>query len=157
MVDILIKNRFLEFVKNESVAVISTVSAQNQPMSATIYFSVDIDLNFYFMTKSFTRKYKNIENNNQVSLVVGTENVPVTAQIQGSAVKLVDEGEIKVRLAELKKVIDKNKFIGPLFEIVANENADHNEIILFKIKPSWIRWLDLREGAEKNEFIQILP
>ena len=153
MVDEIIYNKFFDFLKSNPVAVLSTVSPTQEPMAATIFFSVDNKLNFYFMTKSFTRKFNNIEQNNKVSLVVGTGNVPVTAQIQGKAEKIVDPEELKTRLDELKNVFTKNEFVGPLFEIVGEEN----EIIIFKITPSWIRWLDLREGGDNNEFIQILP
>ena len=157
MADIVIKNKFLTFLRSKSVGVISTVSSSNQPMSATIYFSVDKDLNFYFMTKSFTRKYQNLLHNNQVALLVGTENIPTIAQIQGTAEKIVNKEEFALHFKELKDILSSNEFVGPLFEIVKNAEGEQNEIYLFKIIPSWIRWLDLREGVDHNDFIQILP
>jgi general stress protein 26 len=153
MIDEVVKTKFLNFLKSKSVAVISTVSETCKPESATIYFAVDDDFTFYFMTKSFTRKYKNLEKNPEVSLVVGTENVPVTVQIQGRAERIEDEIEIDKRLEQLRATFTKNDFVGPLFELV----GEKNEVLLFKITPSWIRWLDMREGTDHNEFLQVLP
>lgn len=157
MTDEINKNKFLDFLKSKNVAVISTVSEANQPMSATIYYVVDNDFNFYFMTKSFTRKFRNLKHNKEVALAVGTENTPVTAQIQGTAEQITDIKEFEERFKEMTKILQENKYVGPLFEIVANEDADHNEIMLFKVTPTWIRWLDLREDLNNNNFVQILP
>jgi len=151
--DEILKGKFLTFLKNKQVAVISTVSETNQPESATIFYAVDDDLTFYFTTKSFTRKYKNLEHNHEVSLVIGTENVPVTVQIQGRAEQIQDDIEASQRLTQLRDVFTKNEFVGPLFEMV----GEKNELILYKITPTWIRWLDMREGTDHNEFIQVLP
>jgi general stress protein 26 len=153
MVDEVTKGKFLTFLKSKPVAVISTVSETQQPESATIYYAVDDDLTFYFTTKSFTRKYKNLEHNQEVSLVVGAENIPVTAQIQGRAERIQDDIEIDKRLTQLREVFTKNNFVGPLFELV----GEKNELFLFKITPTWIRWLDMREGTDHNEFLQVLP
>src|SRR5688572_25007525 len=104
-----LKIKFTEFLRDRSIAVISTVSESGQPMAATIYFTSDENFNFFFMTKNFSRKYKNLETNPLVALVVGAENEPVTVQIQGKAEKITDAEEFRKRLDELEKVLFKNE------------------------------------------------
>lgn len=146
---------FMEFLKSKSVAVISTVGVDGQPESATIYFVVGENFTFYFMTKNFSRKYANLEKNPKIALVVGSENVPVTAQIQGTAAKITDEKEFDRRLEMLKQNFLKNEYVAPLFQI----SPEKNELVIYKITPAWIRWLDLRseKGKVDGGFVQILP
>ena len=154
MVDLNLKDRFLAFVKSKKVAVLSTVSSSNQPMSATIYFVIDDDLNFYFMTKASTRKYKNLQTNKEVSLVIGTDNVPITVQVQGKAERIEDHDEFARWTDRLKNIFFDNKFIAPIFQL---ETDEQNEVLIHKITPSWIRWLDMTDENEHKGFIQILP
>jgi general stress protein 26 len=146
---------FMDFLKSKKVAVISTVSSDGKPESATIYFIVSENFTFYFMTKSFTRKYANLQHNPQVALVVGADNEPVTAQIQGMVTQVTDQKEFLERLDLLRKNFFENEFVAPLYQLA----PERNDIVIFKITPSWIRWLDLRREKNKIDsgFVQILP
>jgi len=145
----------MQFLRSNSVAVISTVASDGQPESATIYFVVNGKFTFYFMTKNFSRKYTNLETNPKVALVIGTENEPVTAQIQGTAEKITDPKEFDKAMSLLEQNFLKNEFVAPLFQL----SPEKNDIIIYRITPSWMRWLDLRSDKEKvdGDFIQIIP
>jgi len=147
------QTEFMEYLRSKSIAVISTVSPNGQPMSATIYFAVDENFNFYFSTKHFTRKHTNLEHNHEVALVIGTGNEPATAQIQGTAEKITDPKEFELKMALMEKVLFKNDYVAPLFQM----QSDKNEIELYKITPTWIRWFDFRGEKADGGFIQILP
>jgi len=149
MVDAETKQKFLEYLKKNKAAVLSTVSPDNQPMSAIIYFIVDNNFNFYFMSKN-TRKVQNIESNNKVALLIGTENAPVTAQIHGEAGRIEGGVEFDKKRDELIQALLPNKFSPPIFEV---EGVD---IYIYKITPTWIRWFDLRYKEDRG-FKQILP
>lgn len=152
MVDFATKTTFLEFVREKHTAVIATVSYTGKPTAATIYFYMDEDLNFYFMTKKFARKFENLQNDHNVALVIGIDNEPATAQIEGIASQITDEKEFSVRLNQLQEKFFENDYVAPLFQL----SSDKNEIILYKITPNWIRWLDLRGDNQDGEFVQIL-
>jgi general stress protein 26 len=156
MVDSKTQIDFMEFLRSKLVAVLSTVAPDGQPESATIYFNVGENYSIYFMTKNFSEKYKNLESNPKVALVVGTENEPVTAQIQGIAEKITDPKEIDLRLKELMQRFLRNDYVAPLFQM---SPPDKNKVVVYKITPFWIRWLDLRSEKEKvdGDFAQILP
>lgn len=150
VVDSITKNRFLEFLRSNKIAVISTVSSTYQPWSATIYFTVDDDLNFYFMSKK-GRKTQNIASNKEVSLVIGTENIAITAQIQGQAERIINNDEYSEIRKKMVELLSQNSFIPPIFRF--NEADIH----IYKVKPSFIQWLDLREKETNVNFIRILP
>lgn len=152
MVDPIYKTKLMEFLRSKMIAVISTISSEEKPESATIYYDVDENFNFYFMTKIFTRKYANLEKNTEVALVIGTENEPITAQIQGKAKLITDNEEYNLKMEQLEKRFLKNEYVAPLFQL----NSGENKVVLFKVTPTWIRWLDLRGENINGNFIQIL-
>lgn len=147
------KTQLLEFINGKSIAVVSTVTPQNKPMSATVYFVVDDNLNFYFTTKTFSRKYRNILENPNVSMVVGTDNEPVTAQIEGVAQKINDKSEFDRFFVKFHEIFSKNSYVAPIFQLSPVDNT----LVMFKITPNFIRWLDLRGDKVDNDFVQIIP
>lgn len=153
MANLVEETQFMEYVRNKTVAVISTVSPEGQPMAATIYFDIDEHFAIFFMTKKFTRKYANLEKNPRVALVIGAANEPVTAQIQGKAEKIVDQKIFDTRFEQLEKIMFKNVYVAPLFQL----SKEKNDLVLYKVTPDWIRFLDLRGHNVNSDFIQILP
>lgn len=144
---------FMQYLRSKTIAVISTVSPTGQPMAATIYFVIDDKFNFYFTTKSFTRKHENLEHNPNVALVIGADNEPVTAQIQGKAERITEQGEIDLRMSQIEEIFGKNEYVAPLFQLA----PPRNEVLVYKITPNWMRWLDLRGDKTDGDFIQIMP
>ena len=152
MVDLETKTKFFEFIKNKQTAVIATISNTGKPSASTIYFLMDESLNLYFMTKKLARKFENLQYDHEIALVIGIDNEPVTVQIEGVASQITEEKEFELRLQQLKEKFFKNEFVAPLFQL----SSDKNDIIIYKITPGWIRWLDLRGDKKDGEFIQIL-
>ena len=66
------KQEVLKFLKEKELAVVSTVSAAGKPEAATVIYFIDDDFSFYFITRRNTRKFENLQLNNNVALVVGT-------------------------------------------------------------------------------------
>lgn len=147
-----IKRQALEFLKNKEIAVISTVSENNEPTAATILFSVDDDFNFYFITRRQTRKFKNLQINKNIAIVVGTELEPGTIQIQGEA-QLLKENEAEKFIKEMTKnkkdLLDL--YSGPFLSISGIDFA------IFKVKINWMRYLKLDLEEMKEEYHQIIP
>jgi general stress protein 26 len=153
MSDISIHSQLIEYLRNQTIAVVSTVSPEGKPMSATVYFIVDNDFTFYFITKTFSRKHKNLEQNPNISMVVGTENKPVTVQMEGSAERIVDKDIFKERFDNFVDLLSKNNYVGPIFQL----SEEDNELVIYKVKPNWLRWLDLRGEKSNGGFVQIIP
>lgn len=72
------KKQVLDFIKKHRLAVLSTVNSNNKPESAVLEFGETDDFEIIFDTFSSTRKYKNLKQNNNVSLVIGwDENITI--------------------------------------------------------------------------------
>jgi general stress protein 26 len=150
MADIDTQKNFLKFLKSKNIAAISTVSPDNQPMSATIYYIIDDDFTFYFMSKD-THKTRNIQTNNKVALLISRENAPISAQIHGIADQIQGNSHFDMKRDELIQSLLHNPFSPPIFEVKGDD------IFIYKITPTWMRWLDLTDKSDNKGFTQILP
>lgn len=143
----------MTFLRSKAIAVISTISPEGLPEAATIYFTVDGKFQFYFLTKTFARKFKNISENPNVALVIGTESEPVTVQVEGVAQKITDQIEFNTQFENMTKIYSKLEYVAPMFQL----SGGQHELVLYKITPNWMRFLDLRGAKSNGGFIQILP
>jgi len=137
----------LHFLKSQEYAVIATVSKEGAPEAATVSFSVNDNFDMYFATRHATRKFKNLENNQDVALVVGTGPGPVTVQIQGTA-QLLDGEEQEQAMVEFltSKMSYYDVFLKlPGFDLAA-----------FKVTPYWIRMLNADAIRKEEKYIQVL-
>lgn len=146
------KHAAIEFLKSQVVAVLATIDLEGNPSAATIYFANDEDFTFYFITKTVTRKYKNLQHNPNVALAIGTHNIPITIQVEGKA-ELMEEFD--KRLIALDKVA-RNSLLGaygpPLNKL------PESELAVYKITPTLVRFLDQTNQSEKSgEPVQIIP
>lgn len=80
-----------QFLKNNSVAVLSTSSATSQPHGTVIYFYINPSFDIFFITKDHTHKYQNISENNRVMLTVFDAPSQTVCQIEGSTIVVKDK------------------------------------------------------------------
>lgn len=147
-----LKRQALDFLKDNVVAVIATASTDNIPEAATIYYVVDDEFNFYIRTDSDSRKVQNLRSNPQVALVVGTANMPVTVQVQGKIAQVESGEEFNKRGLQLEEASNKGPYEAPL------DNMKGTGWVIYKITPTWLRWLDLREPSkERRSPVVLLP
>lgn len=88
--------KILDFLDKERLCVVSSVNSAGNPESALVAFSETDDLEILIGTSSKSRKYKNIQGSNNVSLVFGFSGEK-TLQYEG-VVKLVDNDDIKQKI-----------------------------------------------------------
>ncbi|MBS0272642.1 MAG: pyridoxamine 5'-phosphate oxidase family protein [Proteobacteria bacterium] len=119
-----------DYIHKCPLAVISTISAFNYSSeSALIAFTQNEKLELYFMTFADSRKYTNLQNNHNVSLVIGFGYT--TIQYEGMAHQLEEE----VVKEALHAFSIKETPCTPDF--LNNPRAR-----FFKIIPKWIRYSD---------------
>lgn len=73
-----------KFLNNHHIGVLATADDSAIPHAATVYFAIDIDLNFYFITREGTTKHKNLSANPNASLAVFDPKTQSTVQAQGT-------------------------------------------------------------------------
>lgn len=126
------KQAILNFIKKQKLAVISTVGTDNKPESAVLEFGQTNDLELIIDTFTTSRKYKNIQSNNNVSFVIGWDE-GITVQYEG--------------IAEEVKGVEAKKYKEAYWD--KNPKAKRWEtregITYFKVIPKWIRYSDLNK------------
>lgn len=144
-----LKEEAIGFLKFHKLAVVSTISKEGMPESATVMFFVDEDLNLYFLTHQSTRKFRNLKDNKNIGIVVGTELAPGTIQIQGEAQWLENEGLDFVEKMSVDKEL-KELYYGPFLALEGKDFA------VFKVKINWMRYLHLDLATNKENYYQII-
>jgi uncharacterized protein YhbP (UPF0306 family) len=129
------KDRMLEFLKENEQCVLATINKNGLPEAATVGFSQNNRLELVIATSPKTRKHKNMLNNPNVALVVGFEG-SVTVQYEGK-VSLIKDGEFDQLLKQyFEKLPAARKFKDESY---------------FLIKPTWIRYSDFSQSPKLIE------
>lgn len=134
------------------IGVLSTVSEEGRAESAAVYFSFDEDLNFYFLTRMGSRKYKNILNNPIVSFVAYSEHPPQTFQLEGKVSIVSDPTEQRKAFTDVYINIAKKESKNP----PVSQTMD-SALAVMKISPLWARLSDydpLKKGEEKFQEVK---
>lgn len=152
------KEKVYELLKKHEIAILSTVSSDNTPSAAAIYFISDKDLNLYFITKSDTEKSQNIElNNNQAAITIIDPKMLIEVQTKGT-VHEIDDPQYLIKLAE-ENAKERAGFHWPPPLSKLESEGFH---VVYKFTPSWLRVADFSEeggGSSKpgtNLFHQII-
>ncbi len=153
------KQRAYQFIQHNKVMTISSVSPEGQPHSALVYFIFDQQtMQLFFMTKDTTRKYKNLQTNNKVAVVIGTKDEAATVQIEGTAAVIPDRAQQMDTLKKLLEVANGGSGNWPAVMRLPGTEPPH----VFGIKISLIIMYDARSLIEydpKNQqaYYKIFP
>ncbi len=131
-----------QFMKSERLAVLATVSEDQEPEAALMVFAVTPGLEIIFDTVKSSRKYPNLKKNPRVAWVIGC-STEITVQYEGVAEEL--EGE---ELAKYQKLYFAAFPDGPGRESWPG-------ITYFVVRPKWVRYCDYdptRRRIEEKTF-----
>ena len=76
------------FLKKHHMGILSTAGDQGTAWGAAVYFVADDDLNIYFVTRTGTHKYKNIETQPFAALTVSDSENQITVQLSGAVERM---------------------------------------------------------------------
>lgn len=99
------------FLRQHPTGVLSTVSTNGTPWGSAIYFVVDDDFNFYFVTRVETTKYQNISKNRLAALTIADSETQTTVQLTGRVSKVPIKDYMDVifdKLAAIRQKDDPN-------------------------------------------------
>lgn len=134
---------------NRPYGTISTVSEENTPESATVYFVHNQTLDIFFITRKKSRKYKNIMHNPHVAFVVTCEHPPKTIQLEGTASVVTDPHEQMDHFTELVKRSSERNPVPPVAQLV-----ESGEMVFMKITTTWARFGKFEAMKEGGKFIE---
>ena len=79
-----------DFIRSHAIAVMATVNSEGQPSSSTIFYTVSKNDEIWFLTKSDTTKYINLNHNSKASMTILDMTKPVAVNLTGHAVEVTD-------------------------------------------------------------------
>jgi general stress protein 26 len=126
------------FMSGEQLAVLSTVSAEEQPEAALVGFAVTKELELIFDTVKESRKYPNLKRNPRMAWVIGC-TTEVSVQYEGVAEELEGEDLTKYKKTYFAKFLD-----GPARESWPG-------ITYFVVRPKWVRFCDYNPATRRIE------
>jgi len=158
----ILRREILLFLKQNKSAVISTVNLENMPEGGLIYYGVDKNFNFYFAAGDKTRKYANLKRNPKAALTISDEYMLATVQIEGLAEEVCsvkkNPNSVKLLTENLAPTIWETiaHLWDPIPPILKMNNG---RIIIFKIKPYWIRFANFNKTEDNADdyFKLIVP
>ena len=132
------------FIASKPYAVISTLAANGSPQSALIGIAVTPDLEIIFDTLKPTRKYVNLLNSPNCSLVIGWDDEQ-TLQYEGTAV--------------LPSGPDLSRYQDVYFARWPECRAHQQwpDIAYVVIRPTWIRYSDFNQQPAAIRTFQFPP
>lgn len=139
-----LKERALAFIRSNNAMVVATATKKGEPHAATVYFDVDDDFSFYFITSAISRKALNLKDNDGVAFVIGFGPQLVTVQGGGKATSF----EISADFFE--KFLDRIEPEEPVNWPLLRINKD--SFSAFKIKPDWLVWLSLDKDGHPETY-----
>mgnify|MGYP001822104318 CR=1 FL=1 len=156
-----IKKATLEFLTEPEriTAVIGSCPTDGNTHVATVYYFVDTNFTFYFLTATNTQKYRNLLENPNAAIVTGFGPSYTSVQGQGSATLLdKDSAEEREAIAHIKKRLQEhNNESWPIFQLDAYIGE---AIAVFKFIPDTLQLLNLDQDNElpitTEETLQIL-
>lgn len=126
------KQFVLNFIKQHKLCVIATVSENNAPEAAVLEFGETQDLELVFDTFKNSRKYKNLQKNSKIAVVIGWGQ-NITVQYEGEASEVLPTEIERYILAYTKKNPEVEKW------------SKMKDITYFKIIPKWLRYTDINK------------
>lgn len=142
----------VEFLTQQQMGILSTISEDNKPWGSAVNFVIDDDLNFYFLTRERTYKYKNIETNPEVAFTVADEEAQVTVQLQGTISKVPTKDVMDV----VYKKLARNRPRGDFYWVPPVIKVREGDYMVLRITPSKLNYADYKQRINevKDEFVE---
>ena len=127
------KNQILEFVKKQTLAVLSTVTPDSKSQSAVMAIAVTNNWQILMSTEAETRKVSNLKNNPSSSLIIGG--------LESTSIQL-DGQTIITSGPEAESVKAQILAIHP-------DTKDYltSTSVFLKFIPSWLRYSDFSQSS----------
>lgn len=135
-----LKKHALAFLRDHTTAVLATSSPSGEPQAAALYYDVDDDFNFYFISSKDSLKAKNLMANKRASIVIGFGKTVSTIQGAGD-VEIIETIDFRLftRIIERIKLHEASQ--------LALSHIIKSGFVTIKVKPRWLTWLNLDKEA----------
>lgn len=139
------------FLTENSVGVLATVAPDGTPRARTVYYAANDSFEIFLLTLAGTRKVEDINAHAQVAFVVSDPALPATLQIEGTLSAQPDTAAIDPMVSRLMDTLMQH---GDSFAPVTH--LDQQNILFYKLTPSWIRFGDFSKGQGTDEVFSVI-
>lgn len=129
------KKRMYQFLTENPVGVLSTLTPDGMPHGVVIYFVASKDFVVSFLTKTGTRKYDNLIHNGRVQLTVFEPSTQAVVQLSGYAKEVADSVSINAIAGSILGVTQRAGQPGPS----PLTKLEEGHFTAFNIKPYQVR------------------
>lgn len=151
------KQKLFNYLKTQRL--MSLASFGERLANCSVYYAVDEDFNFYFISEPDSEHCKNIEIHNQVACAIADSHQPVRDKKIGAQIKGVVSNIHGVD--KLEAMIDLWNSTNPGMESIISINNFRNKILkshAYKIEPTEIKFFNEElygeEGLELFPFVE---
>lgn len=130
------------FVTSHEVAVLSTLSRDNNVQGATVYYRY-INDGFYILTKSDSSKAHNMLAHHQVALTIFDADEIKTLQLEGDA---SIEGDSATKRFVFDELVHPRQYQGENLMPPVTQ-LDAGGFIAFRITPTTVRYSDYKDDS----------
>jgi len=140
------------FLAEHYSGVVATADTAANPHAAVVYYLSQPDFTLSFVTKSETQKYKNIEENKQVSFVIYDEKTQTTLQISGHvvAVEEIEEKRETIRNMTNTSIALSGQLLPPAYKLTAGD------YMVLKLIPAVMKMAIYARSEETEDLYETL-
>jgi uncharacterized pyridoxamine 5'-phosphate oxidase family protein len=144
------------FLRRYHMGILSTISKDGKPWGSAIYFIVDENFTFYFVTRAETYKYQNLEANPNVALTVADEENQTTVQLAGTISPLPYEDYLEVMFRKMPKIRPAGDYdwVPPINKLRA---GNYMPLVLTPTKLQYADYKHVKHDAHASYIEHILP
>src|SRR3989344_1681562 len=146
-----VKDSVRNFLSSQETAVVATTSPEGVPQAATMYYVIDDDFSFYFLTHLESKKTRNLRDNGHVAIVIGFGPSLKTVQAGGVAEVMEDwrTGTLfrKKILLQMMERIEAELGTWPVMHIQKGA-----ELAVLKMTPTWMTYLNLDKEHDSAHY-----
>lgn len=136
-----------KFLSANPMAILSTASPDGEVWGSAIYYYVDDEFNFYFVTRTGTQKSQYIELNPKAALTIADEPSQTTVQLSGKVVKVSAEDYENIvfeKLAAARPTQNGHNRVPPL------EKIHDGNYVAYKLIPSTMQYANYSVQLEDS-------
>lgn len=129
------QSSIMSYIDINPIATIGTINSDGSPHGSIVYVCTDNTKPIiYFITKSETTKYKNIQSNARVSVAITHPSENSTLQARGVAEEVQDAKIIDMAMHKLtKQQVNESDWLPPIAKLHAGA------YVLIKVTLEWAR------------------
>jgi len=145
-------DKIKQYIDANPIATLSTINLDGSPYGAAVYVCTDDTRRvIYFLTKTGTKKYKNLSSRDQVSLTIVNPDQNSTLQLNGRAVATHDSNTIDM---VVKKITRTHASASEWLPPVSKLHAGSYVIVAVEVWHARLAQFDGMEMGDEHIFTQ---